>query len=96
MAYATGSLNQLTPRLGSGGDTGSLSAALWVYRSDDAVASVIAAGYIDDAYDKGLQVDDVVIVIDSTASSETIDVCLVTVVDTSSNASGDATLINGT
>jgi len=93
MAYATGSLNCDFPRVGSGDDAGSLSSAQWCYVSDDAVATVIAAAYIDDAFDKGLKVDDRVVVIDSTGSSETIDYCLVTVVDTSTNASGDATLI---
>lgn len=94
MAYATGSLNQLTPRVGTAEDTGSLGSALWTYRSADPVATVIAAAYIDDAYDKGLRVNDTVIVIDD--NLDTIDLCLVTVVDTSTNASGDATLINGT
>ena len=81
MAYAPGSLNQQIPRLGSGTDAASLSSAQFVYVSDDAVATVIAAGYIDDGDDKGLRVDDVVVVIDSSAAAETIDFCLVTVVD---------------
>ncbi len=89
MAYAPGSLNEQIPRLGTGQDTGSLSSAQFCYISDDAVATVIAAGYIDDGDDKGLRVDDVVVVIDSTAASETIDFCLVTVVA----ANGDVTLI---
>ena len=89
MAYAPGSLNQQIPRLGTGQDAGSLSSAQWSYISDDPVATVIAAGYIDDGDDKGLRVDDTVVVIDSTASSETIDYCLVTVVD----AAGLVTLI---
>jgi len=81
MAYAPNSLNLQIPRLGGGDDTGSLSSAQYCYISDDAVATVIAAGYISDGDDKGLKLDDVVVVIDSTAASETIDFCLVTVVD---------------
>ena len=89
MAYAPNSLNLQIPRLGEGTDTGSLSSAQYVYVSDDAVATVIGAGYIDDGDDQGLRVDDVVVVIDSTGSSETIDLCLVTVVA----ANGDVTMI---
>ncbi len=89
MAYAPGSLNVQIPRMGQGTDAGSLTSAQYVYISDDAVATVIAAGYIDDGDDQGLQLDDVVVVIDSTGSSETIDLCLVTVVA----ANGDVTMI---
>ncbi len=89
MAYAPGSLNLDFPRLGTGDTAASLSSAQWCYISDDAVATVIAAGYIDDGDDKGVKVDDRVVVIDSTGSSETIDYCLVTVVD----AAGLVTMI---
>jgi hypothetical protein len=67
------------------------SSALFVYRENNLVANIIAAGYIDDAVDKGLQVNDVVIVVDD--GTPTIDFCLVTVVDTTTNPNGDATLI---
>jgi len=84
MAYVSNNLITLVPRLGDGG------AALHLYRSDaDAVAAIIAAGYIDDGDEKGLKVNDAVIVIDDGA---TIDLCLVTVVA----ANGDTTLVNGT
>lgn len=89
MAYAPNSLNLQIPRLGTGTTALSLSSAQYCYISDDAVATVIAAGYIDDGDDQGLRLDDVVVVIDSTSSSETIDFCLVTVVA----ANGDVTLI---
>jgi hypothetical protein len=94
MAYNTNSLNLNTPRLGSGdddtGDAG-LSSAEWIYRSADVAATVIAAGYIDDAFYKGLQVGDVVRVVDDTTPLVTLHV--VSVVDTSTNPAGDATLV---
>jgi hypothetical protein len=87
MAYAPGSLNLCIPRLGEGLDVGSLSYARYAYLSADPIATVIAAGYIDDGNDKGLRVNDVVEVVDSNVPS--VDVCLVTVVD----AAGDVTMI---
>lgn len=92
MAYKSKNLTTLIPRLGTGEDVAdaSATAGLHVYRTaDDAVAAVIAAGYINDGNDKGLKVNDVVIVIDDAA---TIDLTLVSVVA----ANGDVTLINGT
>ena len=92
MAYDTKSLNIMSPRMGEGenlADAG-FSAACWVYRSADAVATVIAAAYINDGNDKGLRVNDFVIIVDD--NIPTIDLCLVTVVA----ANGDVTLINGT
>ena len=94
MAYNTNSLNLRAPRVGSGdddtGDSG-LSAAKFSYVSLDAAATVIAAGYIDNALDKGLKVNDVVEVVDLTTPLVTHHV--VTVVDTSTNPAGDATLV---
>jgi hypothetical protein len=90
MAYATNSLNLQIPRVGGGEDVGSLSAAQYVYRSADPVLTVIAAGYIDDGVDKGMQVNDYVVVIDDNLGL--IDLCIVTVVA----ANGDVTLVNGT
>lgn len=91
MAYASGSLNLDHPRMGEGLDAGSLSVAHYTYVSADPVATVIAAAYIDDAVLKGLRVNDVVTVIDTNVPS--IDYCMVTVVDVSTNENGDATLI---
>jgi len=79
MAYAPGSLNSDHSPLGGGGDAGNLNVRHWTYLSADAVATVIAAGYVSDGDDKGLKVNDVVTVIDSNVPS--IDYCLVTVVD---------------
>lgn len=90
MAYATGSLNLLIPKVGQGTDTGKLSQNIWLYVSADAVATVIAEDYITDGDDKGMAVDDVVLVVDN--NTPTVDVCLVTVVDTD----GGVTMINGT
>lgn len=93
MAYDTKSLNLQIPRMGAAegvADAGK-SSAQFAYRSADAVATVIAAAYIDDAVDKGLQVNDVVVVIDDNLN--TIDFCLCTVVDVTTNEKGDATLV---
>ena len=87
MSYASGSLNSDHSPLGSGGDAGSLNVRHWTYVSADAVATVIAAGYVSDGNDKGLKVNDVVTVIDS--NTPTIDYCLVTVV----SAAGLVTMI---
>ena len=89
MAYLTKNLATMIPRLGTGEDSADAGAttALHSYRSAaDAVATIIAAGYIDDGNDKGIKVNDCVIVIDDDAS---IDFCLVTVVA----ANGDVTMI---
>ncbi len=89
MAYVSKNLITMIPRLGTGEDVadGSAATALHSYRSDaDNVATIIAAGYIDDGDDKGLKVNDTVIVIDDDTS---MDLCLVTVVD----AVGDVTMI---
>ena len=96
MAYDTNSLNLHSPRMGAaeGGSNAGEGAAWWLYRSADAIMTVLGPAYIDDGFDKGMQVNDVVIVIDD--ATPTIDLCLVTVVDTSSNPAGDVTLINGT
>jgi hypothetical protein len=94
MAYDTNSLVTAFPRVGAaegpGDNTGGYSGALHIYRSADDIATVIAAGYIDDGNEKFIQVNDMVLVIDD--NTPTIDLCLVTVVA----ANGDVTLINGT
>ncbi len=89
MAYDTKSLFTIAPRLGSGeggADAGS-TFAIHGYRSADAIATVIAAGYISDGGDKGLVVNDIVHVVDSNVP--TVDTCLVTVV----SAAGAVTMI---
>ena len=87
MAYAPGSLNLDHPVMGGGADAGSLAVQHWTYVSADAVATVIAAGYISDGDDQGVKVNDVVTVVDSNVPS--IDYCLVTVV----GATGLVTMI---
>lgn len=97
MAYDTNSLVTAFPRVGAGEGPGAdslstagFTAALHVYRSADPILTVIAAGYIDDGNDKGIQVNDIVMVVDDNVP--TIDLCLVTAVA----ANGDVTLLNGT
>ena len=96
MAYDTNSLVTVIPRLGTGegGANAGSTGAIHVYRSADPVATVIAAAYVDDGALKGIKVNDIVLIIDD--NIPTIDVALVTVVDTSTNADGDVTMINGT
>lgn len=55
MAYAS---SQLRKVLDFGGDVGG---SLWVYDTPDAVATVYAAGYISDAWAKGMRKGDVII-----------------------------------
>ena len=89
MAYVSKNLATMIPRLGTGEDVadGSAVLALHSYRSSaDNVAAIIAAGYIDDGNDKGIKLNDIVIVVDDLAS---VDLCLVTVV----TAGGDVTMI---
>ena len=89
MAYLTKNLATMIPRLGTGEDSADAGAttALHSYRSAaDNVATIIAAGYIDDGTDKGIKVNDTVIVIDDDTS---MDLCLVTVV----SAAGLVTMI---
>ena len=94
MAYNSNNLNLRSARVGAGdddtGDSG-LSSAKFGYASLDVAATVIAAGYISDALDKGLQVNDVVEIVDLTTPLVTH--AVVTVVDTSTNPAGDATLV---
>jgi predicted RNA-binding protein with PUA-like domain len=39
--------------------------AIWVYKSADAKATVVAAGYITDALQRGMKVGDIVLVFDT-------------------------------
>lgn len=80
MAYATADLNLLTPASIGGGPR------LWLYTSADAHGDVDASDYFDDGADKGLRVNDPMIVIDS--STATITMHRVTVV----TAGGAATI----
>lgn len=56
MAYVSGDLNLIKANVGHSGGS------VWAYTSGDALATVIAAGYIDDGGDKGLKVNDLVLV----------------------------------
>jgi len=62
MAYSTSNPPKLlVPRVGSGN-------ALWVYSSTDAHTDVDAANYFSNGDDLGMKVNDVVIVIKTTAT----------------------------
>lgn len=64
---------------------------LWQYQSADAVATVAGAGYITNAYQLGMQVNDLVIVIDT--ATPLISMCRVQSV---SSTTGAANLSAGT
>jgi len=93
MAYDTNSLNIQLPRMGEGENLANagFTANQFVYRSDDDFATVIAAAYIDDGDDKGIRVNDYVLVIDQ--NTPNAQWALVTVVDVSTNPLGDVTMI---
>lgn len=87
MAYISKNLSTLIPRLGTGEDVadGSATSAIHMYRSSaDDRAAVIAAGYIDDGNDKGLKVNDILLIVDDGAVAT---IHLITVVA----ANGDVT-----
>jgi hypothetical protein len=83
MAYNQNNLSNISPNLTSG------SWGMWVYRSADPVATVIAAGYISNATEMGLAVGDTILVIDTATPTQTWS--RVTVV----TAAGLATLSSG-
>ena len=61
MAYSTSAPAALvSQRVGADGG------AIWIYKSTDTMAEVLAADYFSDGFDLGLVVGDVLIVIDST------------------------------
>lgn len=70
MAYDRNSLNILVPRVGTGdgGANAGESSALWVYRSDDPPATVIAGTYLADALDLGMKVGDLCLIADNGAT----------------------------
>lgn len=87
MGYISKNLITLIPRLGTGEDVGDASAtsAIHLYRTPtDARAAVIGAGYIDDGNDKGLKVNDILLVVDD---ATVVTLHLITVVA----ANGDVT-----
>jgi hypothetical protein len=56
---------------------------IWQYQSADAVSTVAGAGYITNAYDLGMQVNDVVIVIDT--GTPLVSTCRVSSVSSTTN-----------
>ena len=64
MAYSTGTLDCMVPRVGSG-------PAIWIYSNTDAHTDVDAAGYFSDGDDMGLVLDDIMCVIDTDTATIT-------------------------
>jgi len=66
MAYTPATLDCLVPRIGDG-------PALWVYSNGiDAHAAIDAVGYFSDGDDRGMVLNDIVIVIDTATATITI------------------------
>ena len=80
MAYTTKQLNLVAPNVGAG-----FGGSVWTYvEPATAVATIIAAGYIDDGLDKGLKLGDLVLIAGLTS---------VTAQVTQIDANGDTTLV---
>lgn len=63
MAYKSNSLSRLTATIGGGG------VRVWEYWTSDAVATILAAGYVSDAGKKGLVVGDLIKVFTGTLNT---------------------------
>ncbi len=87
MAYNSDSLHCVNPRLGGGDDALKLQSATFHYRSVDVLATVIAAGFIDDGGDKGIKVGDLLVVLDQTTPLATTHIVSVVA------ANGDVTAV---
>ena len=70
---------------------GGANPGLWIYKSADAISSIIASGYFNDATNE-LKEHDVIIVVGATGGSETVDVIVVT----SATGAATVTTTNGT
>ena len=79
MAYNSADLNLLKANVGHSGGS------LWAYvEPATALATIIAAGYINDGVDKGLKVNDIVLVAGLTSNMTKVTVVA---------ANGDVTLV---
>jgi hypothetical protein len=65
MAYDKNNLSNIQPNTVSG------SWSMWLYRSADPVATVIAPGYIANATDMGMAVGDTILVLDTATPTQT-------------------------
>lgn len=82
MAYASAKMRLLNGVPGQ---------ALYLYQSTDAISTIVASGYFDDAVDEyNLDTGDVIIACSGTASAAAVDVLVAT------NTDGTVTVVNGT
>lgn len=87
MAYATSNPPALLiPRVGGGFN-------IWVYKSTDAATVVRVTGYITNGVDLGMKAGDLVIAIDTDASPISMQLMIVTSIDTTG---GSVDLSDGT
>jgi len=84
MSYIPANLHCIVPSLN--GNT----PAMWSYKSTDAAADVDANGYISDAKERGLRVDDILYVYKTDATPRTMTTHTVMAI----NADGSANLSN--
>lgn len=76
MAYKSGNLQQVVPRMGTGenlaADDGGYGVAIWSYRAitgDNTLAQMQASGFITDADEKGLRIGDIVVFVEDTVDA---------------------------
>tara|TARA_R100001594_G_C3988312_1_gene251809 strand:+ start:326 stop:571 length:246 start_codon:yes stop_codon:yes gene_type:complete len=70
---------------------GGANPGLWIYKSTDALAAIVASGYFNDVTNE-LKEHDIVIIVGSTGGTETVDVAVVT----SATGATTVTTHNGT
>ena len=68
MAYNANNLMRVTGSLGGGG----ILSNIWIYKSADTFATVKAANYISNAREMGVQVRDLVVVMDTATPATTL------------------------
>jgi hypothetical protein len=66
MAYNQNNLSNLSPNLTTG------TWKMWAYRSADPIATVIAAGYIANATEMGVAVQNLILVIDTATPTQSL------------------------
>lgn len=87
MAYATANLHDAV--------SAGYASRIWIYDGTDAAATVIAAGYISDSYDRGMKVGDLVIVRQFSTSAFTALTAL-TIHSCSASVSGTGATLSAT
>lgn len=88
MAYVPANLSLTAQNLAGG-------YRIWVYESTDAFATVAGTDYFSDGEDKGMQLDDLVVVRDSDATPPALTFAAVSAIDADGNATVAALGVTG-